>query len=230
MSGLGYRAERGERPKVRVVKAAAVPEVVPTVTPEAEPETPVEVPVVPEAVAEPAPVEVPDVPLAVPAPEVPEDVAVAEAVDPAVPVETEFFYLFTWAGRGNRRERGEGQRREGQRGDRRPPRAAARLLRQGRRVRPPMLCLRPRGGARIVRGGPTVRVRSGRTVGRDPSGRAVRDRGVRMGNRRASRRATGPIVVARMRGPTSRRPLKRGPRRTMAGPRRLTRTIRLLPR
>jgi ATP-dependent RNA helicase SUPV3L1/SUV3 len=138
MAGLGYRAERGERPKVRVVKAAAVPVVAPAetpqaepaLTPEAEPETPVEVPAVPEAVAEPVPVEVPDVPEVVPAPEVPEDVAVAadtvaEAVDPAVPVETEFFYLFTWAGRGNRRERGEGQRREGQRGDRRPPRAAA---------------------------------------------------------------------------------------------------------
>lgn len=130
MSGLGYRAERGERPKVRAVKAAAVPEPAPEAVPEPAPETPVEVPAAPEAVAEPAPVEVPDVPEAVPAPEMPEDEAVApetevQAAEPSGPVETEFFYLFTWAGRGNRRERGEGQRREGQRGDRRPPRAAA---------------------------------------------------------------------------------------------------------
>jgi ATP-dependent RNA helicase SUPV3L1/SUV3 len=155
MSGLGYRAERGERPKVRVVKAAApepvpAPEVAPEAVPEAEPETPVEVPASPEAVAEPAPAEVPDVPEAVPVTELPEDAApaaeaVAEAVDPAVPVETEFFYLFTWAGRGHRREGGEGRRREGQRGDRRPPRAAAAVAPAGEAGAPAEAAPAPEG-------------------------------------------------------------------------------------
>jgi ATP-dependent RNA helicase SUPV3L1/SUV3 len=157
MAGLGYRAERGERPKVKVQRGAAavvaqgpeVPETVPEV-PEVVPEVPEvvpqEMPVVPEEMPESVPVEVPGDPGVMPEMEAEavaaEAVAAAQAVasDAAAvtvaetapdapvaevaaevqagPVETEFFYLFTWAGRGQRRERGERPR-----GDRRPARA-----------------------------------------------------------------------------------------------------------
>jgi ATP-dependent RNA helicase SUPV3L1/SUV3 len=168
MAGLGYRAERGERPKVKVkvqrgaaavvAQGPEVPETVPEapeVVPEVPEAAPDEVPAVPEEMPESVPVEVPGDPGVMPemvadavateavaaaesvasdvadgaVAEVSDDLPVTEAVPdapaaevapeaPAGPVETEFFYLFTWAGRGQRRERGERPR-----GDRRPARA-----------------------------------------------------------------------------------------------------------
>jgi ATP-dependent RNA helicase SUPV3L1/SUV3 len=173
MTGLGYRAARGERPKQRPAKARTAvagetpkeappgpepgtqpetqpesqpqtqpdgpPEVPPEVHPELPPDlpgelpdvTPAEMPVEPEALPEPAPIELPDI--------APPEMA-AEAVAPdavpeetagsgVVPAEAEVFYLFTWGGRGPRREergepRGErGGERSAER--RRPPRPAA---------------------------------------------------------------------------------------------------------
>lgn len=156
MTGLGYRAERGERPKVRAVKGEG-PKEPPVEAPE---EAPVEAPVeAPEEVPEEVPVEVPsetpDMPVELPDPapvemppdmqaeaETPPDAAAAAEADavaeapadptpeagsetiaevdaPAEPVEMEFFYLFTWGGRGQRRDRGERRgdgrsRRQGQ--------------------------------------------------------------------------------------------------------------------
>jgi ATP-dependent RNA helicase SUPV3L1/SUV3 len=146
MTGLGYRAERGERPKVRAVKAeepkeppVEVPSDAPAETPAEPPaeipvDMPAETPDMPVEVPEPAAPEMPPESAAEPAaaPEAGAEPVEAEAVAgaaaeivadpspapdaPTEPVEMEFFYLFTWGGRGARRERGE------RRGDRRPPR------------------------------------------------------------------------------------------------------------
>jgi ATP-dependent RNA helicase SUPV3L1/SUV3 len=107
MGGLGYKAEKAERPKARpdaVVTAGDVPETPPSEMPEPTPaEAPVETP---QEAPGPTPAEMPgDMPLETP----PEEQAA-----PAV-VETESFYTFTWAPkpRGDRR------------GDRKPERSGA---------------------------------------------------------------------------------------------------------
>ncbi|MFT6531697.1 MAG: ATP-dependent RNA helicase SUPV3L1/SUV3 [Limimaricola cinnabarinus] len=203
MSGLGYKAEKGERPKAKPAKAAA-PEEVPGETPDAtppapegpdvpgntppetpaqpdapgitppdapeQPDLPDETPEMPErpdnapasptdvpgtepdsAPAEvpggtpdrgppPAPDEMPDsdppvgIPAGTPTEIPPGTIAVGETAPEvahdvtatAEPAETETFYTFTWAGRGQRRggegqkgrrQGGQGQRPEGNRGD-----------------------------------------------------------------------------------------------------------------
>jgi ATP-dependent RNA helicase SUPV3L1/SUV3 len=94
MQGLGYKAEKGEREKVRAAAPGDVP-VPPSELPESVPEVP-----------EPSPVEMPqDAPAEVPG-EGPGD-APEEPEGP----ETEVFYTFTWGGRPARRERPHGQHR-----------------------------------------------------------------------------------------------------------------------
>jgi len=85
MQGLGYRAEKGEREKVKVVATEAV--AVPTAE---TTDTPAEIPV--EAPAEIVP---------------PTDEAPAETTleAPDTGPEMEVFYTFTWAGRGARQQR-----------------------------------------------------------------------------------------------------------------------------
>jgi ATP-dependent RNA helicase SUPV3L1/SUV3 len=109
MGGLGYAAEKGERPKVKAAPAAAsdapdapaeVPGDAPTEAPEAPAESPAETPV--EAPVE-APVETPaDAPVELP------DEGRAEAAEP----EIETFYTFTWAPRRRSGPQG-GPRRDG---------------------------------------------------------------------------------------------------------------------
>ncbi len=98
MEGLGYRAERGERAKVRAQAAPEVPA-------EAAAEAPAETA---DAVAEPeAPAETADT---VAEPEAPAEAAPAR---PEAEPETEVFFTFIWGGnRGPRRE-GGAERREG---------------------------------------------------------------------------------------------------------------------
>ena len=145
MTGLGYRADKGERVKVRAPRGQAAaaaapaegtpdevpdtPSEVPDAPVETPTETPVEAPVEtpPETPTEP-PVEVPgDAPAEMPqetSGEVAVDDAPAEAeapAEPAAPAEMEVFYTFTW--RGTRREDGaRGDRRQGNRGPRRDSR------------------------------------------------------------------------------------------------------------
>ena len=101
MGGLGYRAERGERPKIRATATAAAsdtPDPVPTEIPVEPPvETPMPTPV--ETPAE-APVEVPvqqpdETPQETPTEE-PGEIPGEQA---AAAVESEVFYTFTWAPR-----------------------------------------------------------------------------------------------------------------------------------
>jgi ATP-dependent RNA helicase SUPV3L1/SUV3 len=109
MGGLGYAAEKGERPKVKAAPAAAgdapdapaeVPGDAPTEAPDMPSETPAETPV--EAPVE-APVETPaDAPVELP------DEGRAEAAEP----EIETFYTFTWAPRRRSGPQG-GPRRDG---------------------------------------------------------------------------------------------------------------------
>jgi ATP-dependent RNA helicase SUPV3L1/SUV3 len=157
MAGLGYRAERGERPKVRAVPPAApVPEA--ALPPEAaEAGTPevVPAPEQPDAEAR-ADADAltgegaPDIdsapPEAAPAgePAAVEPVAEERApeVEPEAPVvaeaaETEFFYTFTWGG-GNRARREQGERRGGRPHGDRPKREGQgdRPRREGQGDRP----------------------------------------------------------------------------------------------
>lgn len=115
MGGLGYRAERGERPKMKPAPAAA-PEPAATDAPETVDETVLgaEVPTglegadTPDPMPEPAPAEVPaETPVETP-PEAPDELpgdAPAEAPpegppeEAAAPAEMEVFYTFTWAPR-----------------------------------------------------------------------------------------------------------------------------------
>jgi ATP-dependent RNA helicase SUPV3L1/SUV3 len=109
MGGLGYAAEKGERPKVKAAPAAAgdapdapaeVPGDAPTEAPDTPSETPAETPV--EAPVD-APVETPaDAPVELP------DEGSAEAAEP----EIETFYTFTWAPRRRSGPQG-GPRRDG---------------------------------------------------------------------------------------------------------------------
>jgi ATP-dependent RNA helicase SUPV3L1/SUV3 len=159
MEGLGYRAERAERAKVRAVPAAeaepaavgadpdaAVPEAA-TVA-EGMPELVAEVPAGDPAdsdalTGESAPVDAAPPEMA-PVDEAPtlEPVAGELAPDAAAePAETEVFYTFTWGGNRGRREQGErrGPRREGQ--GERPKREG-----QGDRPRREAGGERPQGG------------------------------------------------------------------------------------
>jgi ATP-dependent RNA helicase SUPV3L1/SUV3 len=113
MDGLGYRAERGERAKVRAMPAAD-PGVAPAATveegmPEIAEEVPVAEPADSDALTgESAPVDA-----------APPEVAVTDPVAEEVaaePAEMEVFYTFTWGGNRGRREQGErrGPRREAQ--------------------------------------------------------------------------------------------------------------------
>jgi len=137
MTGLGYKAEKAERPKVKPVRAAVVKAVEPAATPTETPlETTPEVPSeVPQETPQETPVEEPQEAPATPPAEVPADLPQEVPVEApveipaeapldvpmdtpqmaaeAAPVEMESFYSFTWAGRGQRREQAQGQRREG---------------------------------------------------------------------------------------------------------------------
>ena len=116
MQGLGYRAEKGERVKVKVAPDAPAVEVTAEVTPEGEateiaPKKPADAPADgPEASAEAAveaPVEGPAEPVAKPAAEAPATEVAADTAE-----ETETFYTFTWGRnpRGNNRGQRQGSR------------------------------------------------------------------------------------------------------------------------
>ena len=101
MGGLGYKAEKGERAKV---KASATPEETPATPPQ---ETPVQQP--DETPSEP-PVEAPDTtPSEMPPAEAPVEVPEAAAPSTEAP-EMEVFYTFTWGGFGARKPREGGGR------------------------------------------------------------------------------------------------------------------------
>jgi ATP-dependent RNA helicase SUPV3L1/SUV3 len=122
MDGLGYRAERGERAKVRALPVVDVAVEPAAASAEGTPEDVADVPADSDALTgESAPVDA-----------APPEMAAADAVEPvagdvtpdvaaAEPVEMEVFYTFTWGGNRGRREQGErrGPRREGQ-GERAP--------------------------------------------------------------------------------------------------------------
>ncbi|MFN4172314.1 MAG: helicase-related protein [Pseudorhodobacter sp.] len=141
MGGLGYKAERGERPKLREVAPEAIPEPAPEIAPEVVPEAATDADskaaseAVPEVEQDAAPAEsaegTPELSDAAPADaaegtaEVPETVdTVAPAAEtgeavPEAPVEMEAFITFTWAPRPRRDRGAEGQQRQG-RGPRGP--------------------------------------------------------------------------------------------------------------
>ncbi|MCF1708998.1 helicase [Tabrizicola sp. J26] len=114
MGGLGYRGDKGERPKSRPATAENAPAA--AVEGEAEAQAALTEPV---AIAEPAT----EVPAEAPA-------AVESAAEP-VAVETEVYYTFTWAPR-PRGGQGRDQQRN-QRGERNRPQAAAGEAPQGER-------------------------------------------------------------------------------------------------
>ncbi len=114
MAGLGYKAEKGEREKVKAVATDAVAapsgqngDPAPAVPPAEVPDdTPVEAPVdVPQETPAETPVEVPPVTDAVPT-----DVTL-EVADTGP--EMEVFYTFTWGGRAPRQARPQGDRPRG---------------------------------------------------------------------------------------------------------------------
>jgi ATP-dependent RNA helicase SUPV3L1/SUV3 len=120
MGGLGYRAERGERAKLKAVAPPSdTPDPVPTEVPTQPPvETPAPTPVetpsdAPDETPAPPPEETPPAPpTEAPPIEAPDEIVGEQAAAPAA--ETEVFYTFTWAprrpagaGRGPRRG-GEG--------------------------------------------------------------------------------------------------------------------------
>jgi len=127
MEGLGYRAERGERPKVRPEPQALPPEAAAEGTPEIAPEpqlpdeerqadsdalTGESAPEVDTAPSEAAPagdappVEPEAAPPAEERVEAAEEPATAEAQEPGAEPEVEVFYTFTWAGNRGHRESG----------------------------------------------------------------------------------------------------------------------------
>ncbi|MBW7922839.1 MAG: hypothetical protein H3C51_12175 [Rubellimicrobium sp.] len=189
MQGLGYHAERGERPRQRAAKAGApAPEVeadATEMTPEDRPAeaapvaeaSPVAEPVAPEAVAtEPVAPELEAVgtetpmPEAVPEPETPApeaaaDTPASENADPtAAPVETEVFYTFTWVPRASRRPQ-RGPRRDA--GD-----APARPRGKGNRTAPDAAVP---DGDRPRRPDHKADRKAGRKPERKPDGRAPRE-------------------------------------------------------
>ncbi len=127
MGGLGYRAERGERPKVKAAPVAdKTPEPAATDAPETVDETVLDA-VVPTGLEgadapEMAAAEEPVDPAAEAVAEAPADVGTADASEPqaAAPAEIEVFYTFVWAPRrqgggprGPRRGEGGRQQAEG---------------------------------------------------------------------------------------------------------------------
>lgn len=150
MGGLGYRGEKGERPKQRP-EAAAAP-----ATPEEPAAPPAETPPAPAETPEPAPAELP-APEPLPAegpfevPEAPAPEMAAAETAAAGPVETEPFYTFTWAPRPRRPEgaRPRGEHRGPRGGSREGAEAAAQAPRPERGERPP----RPQDGPRQDRHG-----------------------------------------------------------------------------
>lgn len=144
MGGLGYRAEKGERAKVRVEVAAPVTDVTPdpdTENPMTEEESVLVAETRAKWEAEQAARKAAEAEAAAAAGEASEAEAGAEAAGEAAPAETEVFYTFTWAPRQNRRPQGEGGR-----GDRRAPRADGQP--QGNRGKP-----RQEGGGNRQDGG-----------------------------------------------------------------------------
>ena len=111
MQGLGYVADKGERPKVKAVPAAA-PEAAPEAADakeasaeapaveapavEVAPETPAPEAPAPEALAPDAETPAPQADVAAEAPADAAAPAAEPAIDPAAPVEMEVFYTFTW--------------------------------------------------------------------------------------------------------------------------------------
>ena len=158
MGGLGYRAERGERPKVKPV-AAPAPEPAATDAPETVDETVLDatVPTGLEGAEAPEPTPV-DAPAETPAEE-PAAGPTADAPGPetAAPAEIEVFYTFTWAPRrqgGGPRgpRRGEGGRQASDGG-------------------------KPEGGRQRSEGGGRPRGEGGKPQGDGPRGEGARGRG-----------------------------------------------------
>ncbi len=128
MTGLGYKADKAERPKVKLVKAVVVlaEAVVQIAADEPAPEVAADVESALENVAEPEALETVMAPVvAAVAEALAEDVEVTapETVLESAPVEMESYYSFTWGGRAAvRRPQGQ-HRREPAEGDAaRPPR------------------------------------------------------------------------------------------------------------
>ncbi len=117
MQGLGYRAVRGERPKVKAAPAdppADPPAEVPGETPSEVPDAPSEVPDAPSEVPE-IPVETPEPPIETPSPppvEMPPEMGETAPAASSEP-EVEVFFTFTWGGnrRNAQRPQGAGQAR-----------------------------------------------------------------------------------------------------------------------
>jgi len=113
MGGLGYKAERGERPKVKPAVAAPVTVAEPaaTLAPETSPEDTVEVPPAtePEGIDTAAPVP------AISSEDAPTDLPDGDAIVATVSEtpETEVFYTFTWAPRRRPNQQGQQARPEG---------------------------------------------------------------------------------------------------------------------
>jgi len=102
MEGLGYKATRGERPKLRLrpVAAGDMPQEIPDAPAEMPTPTPAEMPVD-------VPVELPDAPAEMPE-STPQEAPFDDPQMAADRPEMETFYVFTWVGRGPRRDhRGE---------------------------------------------------------------------------------------------------------------------------
>ncbi|SEN43343.1 ATP-dependent RNA helicase SUPV3L1/SUV3 [Loktanella fryxellensis] len=140
MGGLGYHAEKAERPKFKAAKSAPAATNKPGDAPgEGVPVEPEDRPAPDAPVEEPAPdAPAPDAPAPPPAdaPEVPPADApqLAESEEDAKPVEVETFYTFTWgraARQGNR-----GPRRDATRGDASVTEGDAPRKEGGRRAKP----------------------------------------------------------------------------------------------
>jgi len=131
MEGLGYRAERGERPKARPDPAPLPPEAASEGTPEVVPEAEMpseeaqadsdaltgesapEIDRAPSEAApagEAAPVEPEAPPPAENRADAAEEPATAEAQEPGAEPDVEVFYTFTWGGNRGRREGGGGRK------------------------------------------------------------------------------------------------------------------------
>ncbi len=128
MGGLGYNAEKGERPKVKPVSAKSDTPDEPTKTPQETPvQEPAETPPAPptevpgETPAETPVIDPPEGPATPPTEVPPEMSGQTDAAAPAVDApELEVFYTFTWAprrqnNRGPRKDQGRDQAREGDR-------------------------------------------------------------------------------------------------------------------
>ena len=128
MGGLGYNAEKGERPKVKPVSAKSDTPDEPTKTPQETPvQEPAETPPAPptevpgETPAETPVIDPPEGPATPPTEVPPEMSGQTDAAAPAADApELEVFYTFTWAprrqnNRGPRKDQGRDQAREGDR-------------------------------------------------------------------------------------------------------------------